>query len=213
MKNVIALIFAGSVTLLTGCSTTSHISKSDITQLNQRVSSLEQQVQEISKVIEPLKAQQVIDNRRKVLRAQFIKRTEQDRQKYASEQVRDAEQLYQVANRKWGSAEARKSLEEMIQKYPDLNRTGCAILYLAQMSQGDDRAKYLQECIEQYNDCFYGDGVQVGAYARFLLARDYQKLGEKEKAEALRDEIKSKYADAIDHSGHLLVDNLKAGSD
>ena len=98
----------------------------------------------------------------------------------------------------------------MIQKYPDLDRTGCAVLYLANMSKGADRAKHLQDCIDKYNDCFYGDGVQVGAYARFLLAEDYQHNGEAEKAKALFDEIKSQYADAIDHGGTLLVDSIKA---
>ncbi len=51
----------------------------------------------------------------------------------------------------------------MIKKYPDINRTGCAVLYVAQKSQGDARTQYLQTCIEKFNDCFYGDGVQVGS--------------------------------------------------
>ena len=133
----------------------------------------------------------------------------QDRAKYTPEQLRDAEQLYQVANQKWGSPEASESLQAMLQKYPDINRTGCATLYLAQSSEGDERAKYLQDCIEKFNDCFYGDGVQVGAYARFLLAEDYRRKGEQNKAAALDNEIKTKYPDAIDHGGNLLVNNLK----
>jgi hypothetical protein len=131
---------------------------------------------------------------------------------YSPEQLRDAERLYQVANQKWGTPEATESLQEMIKKYPGINRAGCATLYLAQTSQGDERAKYLQDCIEKYNDCFYGDGVQVGVYARFLLASDYRSKGEEEKAAALYNEIKAKYADAIDHSGKLLVDSIKTDS-
>jgi hypothetical protein len=77
------------------------------------------------------------------------------------------------------------------------------------MSKGEDRAKGLQNCIDEYNDCFYGDGVQVGVYARFLLAQDYKSQGDMEKAKALFDEIKSKYADAIDHGGNLLVKNIE----
>jgi len=118
--------------------------------------------------------------------------------------------LYQVANRQWGTLEASNSLQTMIQKYPDIDRTGCAVLYVAQMTQGDERAAYLQDCIDKYNDCFYGDGVQVGAYARFLLAEDYQSNGETDKAKALFNEIKTRYPDAIDHSGNLLMDDLKA---
>jgi hypothetical protein len=85
----------------------------------------------------------------------------------------------------------------------------CAVLYVAQMSQGEDRARYLQDCIDKYNDGFYGDGVQVGVYARFLLAQDCRKNGERAKADALFNTIKSKYSDAVDRSGDLLVDSIK----
>jgi hypothetical protein len=173
---------------------------------------LEKQVQEMSKVLEPLKAQQAAESRRKAFRERFEKKLAQDQAKYTTEQLRDAEQLYQVANQKWGSTEAIESLQTMIKKYPDINRTGCAMLYVAQKSQGDERARYLRDCIEKFNDCFYGDGVQVGAYARFLLAADYLSKGEQDKAAALHKEIQTQYADAIDHSGKLLVESFKAES-
>jgi hypothetical protein len=184
----------------------------EVAQLKQRVMQLEKQVQEISQLLEPLKAQQAADNRRKAFRAKFDKKMAQDREKYTAEQLRDAENLYQVANQKWGSPEASESLQAMIKKYPDINRTGCATLYVAQRSQGDERTRYLQDCVEKYNDCFYGDGVQVGVYARFLLAEDYRNKGEEKKAEALYNEIKVKYPEAVDHSGKLLVDSIKADS-
>ena len=69
----------------------------------------------------------------------------------------------------------------------------------------------LQDCIDNYNDCFYDDGVLVGAYSRFLLAQDYQSQGEIEKAKALFNEIKTNYADAVDHGGNLLVDSFGEG--
>ena len=157
----------------------------------------------------PVKAQQAAADRQKALYEQFVKKMAQDQAKYTPEQLRDAEQLYQVANQKWGTLEASNSLQTMIQKYPDIDRTGCAVLYVAQMSQGDSRARYLQDCIDKYNDCFYGDGVQVGVYARFLLAQDCRSNGERAKADALLNEIKSKYPDAVDHGGNLLVDSIK----
>jgi hypothetical protein len=132
-----------------------------------------------------------------------------DQAKYTPAQLGEAEALYQVANQKWGTPEASESLQAMITKYPDINRTGCAMLYVAQKSQGEERAKYLQDCIEKFNDCMYGDGVQVGAYARFLLADDYRSKGEQAKAAALYTEIKTKFADAIDHGGQLLVDSIR----
>lgn len=168
-------------------------------------------VAQLEKMMAPLKAQQAAADRQKALGQKFNQRMAQDQTKYTPDQLQDAEKLYQVANQKWGSPEAVESLQAMIKKYPDLDRTGCAVLYLADMSKGDERAKYLQDCIDQYNDCFYGDGVQVGVYARFLLAGDYKSSGERQKAEALFSVIKTKYPDAIDHSGKLLVDSIKAG--
>ena len=163
----------------------------------------------LSQRLKQPKAQPTMNSRQKTLNLRFMQRMAQDRKNYTPKQLDEAEQLYQVGNQKWGTPEAIASLQTMIKKYPDLDRTGCAMLYLAQMFQGDDRAKYLQGCIDEYNDCFYGDGVQVGVYARFLLAQDYKGQGETEKAKALFDEIKSKYPDAIDHRGNLLVDSIE----
>ncbi len=167
-------------------------------------------VSQLEKLMAPVKAQQAAQARQAAFRAKFDQKMAQDQQKYSQQQLSDAEQLYQIANRKFGTLEASNSLQTMIQKYPDIDRTGCAVLYVAQMSQGEDRARYLQDCIDKYNDCFYGDGVQVGVYARFLLAQDNRSKGERAKADALFNEIKSKYPDAVDHGGNLLVDSIKA---
>jgi hypothetical protein len=166
----------------------------------------------LSQRLERLQAQPAMNSRQNTLRKRFEERMAQDRKNYTQKQLDEAEQLYSVANQKWGTPETIESLQTMIKKYPDLDRTGCAVLYLAQMSQGDERARHLQDCIEKYNDCFYGDGVQVGAYARFLLVEDYRSMGEEKKAEALSTEIRSEYAGAIDHRGNLLVDSLKVDS-
>ena len=154
-------------------------------------------------------AQQGPNPQQLALHQKFNARMAQDRKKHTQQELDEAENLYQVANHKFGTPEAKESLQKMIEKYSDLDRTGCAVLYLAQMSQGDERAQHLQECIDQYNDCFYGDGAQVGALARFFLAQDYQSHGDTQKAQALFDEIKTKYPGAIDHSGNLLVNSIK----
>lgn len=167
-------------------------------------------VNQLEKLMVPAKTQQAAQLRQTVLRAKFDQKMAQDRQKHSQEQLAEAEQLYQVANQKWGTLEASNSLQTMIQKYPDIDRTGCAVLYVAQMSKGEDRARFLQDCIDKYNDCFYGDGVQVGVYARFLLAQDCRSNGERAKSDTLLNEIKSKYPDAVDHSGNLLVDSISA---
>jgi hypothetical protein len=207
-------IFSGILisALATSTSLFGQTNANDVAALTQRVAQLEKQVQEISQLVEPLKAQQATDARRSRLREKFNAKMSADRSKYTPEQLRDAETLYQVANQKWGSPEAADSLQTMIKKYPGVNRTGCAVLYVAQMSQGDERAKNLQACIEKYNDCMYGDGVQVGVYARYLLAQDLRSKGDTKKADELFNEIKTQYADAVDHSGNLLLDHLKTDS-
>ena len=182
----------------------------EVTQLKQRVAQLERQVQELAQLVGPLKAQRTVDTRRRELRLKFEKRMAQDRERYNLDQMRDAENLMRIADQQWSSPEGRASLETLIKKYPDSNRAGCAALYVAQQSQGDRRATGLQSCIEKYNDCMYGDGVQVGAYARFLLALDYKQKGQLGKAEALFGELKTKYSDAIDHGGRMLDDSSKA---
>ena len=195
--------FAGGPTVL------AQATSDEVARLTRRVDELEKQIQEMSRLLEPLKVQKAADERRKVLREKFEQAMAADQAKYSKDQLREAEQLYQVANQKWGSPEAEVSLKTLIQKYPDINRTGCAVLYVAQKSKGEARASYFRECIEKYNDCFYGDGVQVGVYARFLWALDYRREGDTGKADALIEEIRSKYPLAVDHSGNPLLDGLK----
>lgn len=195
--------FAGGPTVL------AQATSDEVARLTRRVDELEKQIQEMSRLLEPLKVQKAADERRKVLREKFEQAMAADQAKYSKDQLREAEQLYQVANQKWGSPEAEVSLKTLIQKYPDINRTGCAVLYVAQKSKGEARASYFRECIEKYNDCFYGDGVQVGVYARFLWALDYRSEGDTGKADALIEEIRRKYPLAVDHSGNPLLYGLK----
>jgi hypothetical protein len=143
------------------------------------------------------------------LQERFVQRSAQDEGKYTPEQLQEAGQLYADANEQIGTPEAKANLQKMIQKYPGINRTGCAMLVLALISHGDEQVSLFKESIDKYSDCFYRDGVQVGAYARFCLATYYKSTGEMGKAKALFDEIKSRYPDAIDHHGKLLVDNIE----
>jgi TolA-binding protein len=128
-----------------------------------------------------------------------------DAAKFSADDLRAAEALYQVANKNWRTDEARQSLETMIEKYPDLNRTGCAVLYLGQMSEGADRERYLTRAVEKHGDCFYGDGVQVGAYGRYLLALYHRDNGRADQAAALFNEILEKYPTAVTHRGEPLA--------
>jgi TolA-binding protein len=140
------------------------------------------------------------------LRTRVKKRFELDRTLYSQEQLKDVERLYQVANKQWDSPEAKESLKQLIEKYPKANRTGCALQYLGQMSSGQEKEKYLKQAIADFSDCYYGSGVQVGAYARLYLAYYYQETGKAKDAAALFDEIRKAYPDAVNHKGRLLKD-------
>jgi hypothetical protein len=111
----------------------------------------------------------------KTIKERVRERFEQDRQTYTPEQLKEIEALYQTANKQWQSPEAKSALKVLIEKYPKANRTGCAILYLGQMTSGQEQENYLKKAIEKYGNCFYGNGVQVGAYARLYLADYYLK--------------------------------------
>ncbi|MFO7936514.1 MAG: hypothetical protein R6V06_02785 [Kiritimatiellia bacterium] len=132
-----------------------------IMQLEKRIAALEQRLAALegktAPVVEQLNAQEMKDDQRKKARHRMRK----DLEVYSREKLREIESLYQVANKNWKSdkPKAKASLEKMLEKYERANRTGCALMYLGQMTQGEEREKYLKKAIEGYSDCYYGDGV------------------------------------------------------
>ena len=174
--------------------------------LTERVQALEQRVAALegtTKGTPPPPAADPADRR-----AQVQQRFELDRTFYSPEQLQEVERLYQVANKQWNSPEAQASLKQLVEKYPKANRTGCALLYLGQMSSGDEKETYLKQAVADFGDCFYGDGVQVGTYARFHLAHAYRQAGRAREAAALFEEIRTGFPGAIDHRGRPLADLL-----
>jgi hypothetical protein len=142
--------------------------------------------------------------------AKARQRMAQDRTKYEPHQLKECEDLYQVANKNWRSDESRTCLKVMIEKYPDVNRTGCAALYLAQYERDPAvQERLLKDVIEKYGDCWYGNGAQVGALARFHLAGSCLSRGESAAAQKLFDEINRDYPGAITHQGVLLAERIK----
>jgi len=176
----------------------------DNSSLEERVSTLEKELMEFKEAVAPLLAENQVQQFVAEQQALARKRMRKDSQVYSTEELREIENLYQVANRNWNSEEGKDSLMKLISQYDQANRTGCALLYLGQMSEGKLREDYLARAIADYGDCFYGDGVQVGAYARYVLANSRKEIGENEKAKALFAEIEARYPHAIDHGGRLL---------
>ena len=205
--------------------TAGDVKDGQITELREQVKKLEARLAELEKQVGPLVARQnggpgageearvaraqqpAGRDEARVTKAQAKARARMalDRKKHTGAQIGQAEELYQVANKNWRTEEARQSLQQMVEKFPDVNRTGCAVLYLGQMSEGEERERLLTDAAEKYGDCYYGNGVQVGAYARFLLALYYKDAGQEDKAKRLFDEIRKKYPDAVDHGGRWLV--------
>ena len=181
----------------------------EVEQLKAKNAALEERISEMEKILQPLQTQAEQQARQRAYRERFDRRRELDLKKYTREQLTEAENMYAAAESKWNSPEYSESVKQMVQKFPDANRAGCLLLEFAQNTTGPDSEKCFKDCIEKYNDCYYGDGVQVGAFARFWLADYYSKTNENERAAALYKEIKDNYSDAIDHNGQLLITLIK----
>jgi len=178
-------------------------------ELKQRIEKLEARV---AKLEGGSSAQEVKASKEQIVegeRAKAKARMKKDLEVYSSDDLGKIEKLYQVANKEWRSEEGKNSLKELVAKYDKANRTGCALLYLGQMTKGDEQIDYLTKAIEGCSECCYGDGVQVGAYARFYLAYRYKQEGKTDKARELFDQIKAQYPNAIDHRGGLLADAIE----
>lgn len=180
-----------------------------IAELTERVAALEARLTELEAQAVPLIEQARAEMRREKAQAAARARMRQDRGKYSPEVLGEVEELYQTANKDWRSPGAVAALEKLINEYPDLNRTGCATMYLGQMTQGPQRADYLTRAMTDFADCYYGDGVNVGAYATYYLACHHMQEGDHDEARKLFDKIKTHYPDAIDHRGRALTDLVK----
>ncbi len=198
MRNVIMILlasFAGTSALADD--------SAKVKALEKRIQELEERVAKLESCTAPAvakaRAGQMVNAQRMKARARMRK----DASVYSRDELREVESLYQARG---GNSEERKdSLKQLVESFPKANRTGCALLYLGQMSKGKEREDYLQKAIDGFNDCYYGDGVQVGAYARYYLAYYYKENGLEKKAEELFREIRSKYPDAINHKGQPLA--------
>ena len=143
------------------------------------------------------------------LRAKVAARAKADVDEYGRDGVRAIEMAYRAYSR--SKDVDNEHLRTLIEKYPKANRTGCAVMYAGQRAQGSDDGKWFRLAMEKYADCMYGDGVQVGAYARLYLAGYLESKGKKDEAKKLRDEILKLYPDARTHRGRKMSEFLDSG--
>jgi hypothetical protein len=167
---------------------------------------------ELDRIVHELEtelAADVSDGRLDALRAAAQQRMRQDRDTFSADEFREIEALYQSANRDLRGAASSAALKRLIEKYPASNRAGCAVLYLAQMATGTQKEEFLTRAIARHGDARYGDGVQVGAFARAQLAALYAASGRTTEAERLAGEVQKMFPDAVDHDGSPLADALR----
>lgn len=153
-----------------------------------------------------ISAQKPEDAEITALRAKVAARAKADVDEYGRDGVRAIEMAYRAYSR--SKDVDNEHLRTLIEKYPKANRTGCAVMYAGQRAQGSDDGKWFRLAMEKYADCMYGDGVQVGAYARLYLAGYLESKGKKDEAKKLRDEILKLYPDARTHRGRKMSEFL-----
>jgi len=174
-----------------------------------RLKAIEERLDRIENEVAPqLKKQitaSVVDEERK----KAAERAKQDTKHFTRHELQGVEALYQGANRKLDQPESLDALRKLVDRYPKANRAGCAALYLGQRTRGDEQIQYLRMAIDDYGDCYYGNGVNVGAYAKLILAYRLRKDGMGKESEDLFDQIRSDHSRAIDHQGNLLLDRIK----
>lgn len=125
---------------------------------------------------------------------------------FNGKEFRELEADYQAASARFREADAKAALETFLTKWTKGNRVGCATLYLAQKSSGEQKEKLLRECIEKHSDCYYLNGAQVGGLARLFLWDFLKGAGRADEAAKMLAEIQEKFALCNDHSGRLLAD-------
>ncbi len=173
----------------------------------------------VPKIFEDIKERIIADERnrreqnrlaeRRVLakkknKAQARRRRTEDLERFGPILFKTIESRYYAANGEEDRAARLKKRLEFVEEFPESNRAGCTVQYLGQMIPGDERVAYFEKAIEEYSDSWYGDGVEVGAYARFYLAHHYLKNGKKAMADKLFQELQDLYPDAIRHNGRLI---------
>ena len=140
------------------------------------------------------------------VRAAARARAVKDVKEYGRDGLREIERLYRAYSSRGEGSES--ALATLLEKFPKANRTGCAVMYAAQRAKGDERVRLLKQAIENHGDCVYGDGAQVGAYARMYLAGELARSGDTDGAEKLYGEIRALYPNAHAHNGKPLSEIL-----
>ncbi|MBS1368576.1 MAG: tetratricopeptide repeat protein [Lentisphaeria bacterium] len=171
--------------------------------LEEKVNRLEKKVDTLEKQLQPVIKREEVLQIRTAQQKKARVRAQRDRELYSPEQLNQIETIYQTWGQKRGDEQKAVAMT-LLKNYPKANRTGCALLYLAQVTEGEPQIELLNQVIRDYPDCFYFDGVQAGAQARLILGNALLKAGRRIEAQRCFDEIRKLYPDAVTHSGGLM---------
>ncbi len=183
--------------------------RADEAALQQRVAELETRLarleQKLAPVLEAERVKDVVKRQKDAARERMLL----DAEIYGRHDLNKIEKLYRAASQDWASEDAGKAVALLAENYPAANRTGCAALSRAQAVAGDEQLALLKQAIEKHGGCFYGDGVQVDAYACLYLAMRHKRDGKDDRAAQLFEMIRIHYSSAVDHKGQLLTRHLE----
>lgn len=177
--------------------------------LETRVEALEARVDFLTSRLANVLEQERISELVRAQQARAQERILLDSELYPRHLLRQVEALYRKATQEWDTAAGLESLNKLLAEFPRANRTGCAVLFRAQMTRGDEQINWLKRAMEEFENCYYDDGTQVGPYARLYLGMRYKKEGLHKKAQNLFEELQQTYPHAVDHKGQLLIMHLE----
>ena len=176
--------------------------------LLQRIVALETRVAELEEKLAPVLEEERVKrivvqqknraHERALLDAEFLSRLD----------LNLVEKAYHTANQNWKSDEAKNAVVFLVEKFPQANRTGCAVLSRAQSTEGDEQLALLKQAIEHHGNCYFLNGVQVGPYARLYLGMRHTKEEKTDEAAEQFEILRTTHPNAIDHKGQLLTTHL-----
>lgn len=173
-------------------------------------------LEDLQRRVAELEGQLAQKSRLESLRESAIQRAHdrvaEDEAKFTPEELREIEALYQSAKRAATTDDLATGFQPLFDRFPAANRTGCAILLLARMKTGPERAGLLKTAVSQHSDAWFLDGTRVGGVARLMLAADADLAGNADVAAQWRAEIQQNYAGDLDFGAVPLVDILDRNS-
>lgn len=180
----------------------------DINYIDKKIEDLEIRLQKLESQVTPLLEEYEITNLSKNEKYNAMQRFLLDADFYSRNQLIIIEKLYKDFQNKTSKSISNDALNKLRITYPNSNRTGCAHLTYALSIKGKEKQRLLIECIDKYKDCYFLDGVNVGAYAKLYLALALYVDGYDEKADLLIMELRNTYPHAIDHNGRRLIEHF-----